>query len=572
MTDDANPFLSESTLPYGLPDFAAIRDGDYLPAFEAGFRDHLEEIAAITADPAPADFANTAEAMERSGQQLRRVSLAFYNITSSHGTPALLALEEIVAPQLAKHTDNIYLDQQLYSRFQQVPDTDLPPESARLLEEYLKAFRRAGAQLDAGAQSRMRAINAELSELETTFGQRVVKGINASALLLDDAAGLDGLSADEIATAARAATDAGHEGKYLLTLILPSAQPALAVLRDREVRRRLHQASLSRGSAGDELDVLPVAAAMAALRAEKAALLGFATYADFATDDQTAPSVEAIHSLLGALAPAAVRNARAEAVLLEQNAGHSIEPWDWAFYSEAVRREKYSVDSAALKPYFELDRVLTDGIFYAANRLYGLSFTLRDDLAGYHPDVRAWEVTDATGRGLGLFLGDYHTRDTKRGGAWMNPLVEQSQLLGMPAVVVNNLNISKPAPGEPTLLTIDEVRTCFHEFGHALHGLLSDVRYPRFSGPSVARDFVEYPSQVNEMWMLWDEVVTNYARHYKTGEPLDPATIARLEDSRLWGEGFATTAYLGAALLDLAWHELEPGSTVEDPLAFEVAA
>ncbi|WP_035749149.1 M3 family metallopeptidase [Arthrobacter sp. 35W] len=574
MTADAasNPFMTESPLPHGLPNFAAIRNEHYLPAFAAGMAAQLAEIEAITSNPELATFANTVVDMERSGQLLGRVAAVFFNASSAHATDSIQAIEQEVAPRLAAHGDDIYLDAALYQRFRAVPAEGLDAESARLLEEYLKAFTRAGAQLDAPSQTQLRALNAELSVLNTTFSQDVLKDTNDSALWVADAGELDGLGADDIATAAEAARTAGHDAGYLLTLILPTAQPAMESLTNRETRRRLFEASVNRGSRDNDANVLGTAARMAQLRAERAALLGFPTHAAFATDDQTAPSLAAIHDLLGELAPAAVANAKSEAELLAEAAGHPIEAWDWAFYSEQVRRDKYDVDLAALRPYFELERVLTHGVFYAAERLYGLTFLERTDLPGYHPDVRVWEVLNADGSSLGLFLGDYYTRDTKNGGAWMNELVEQSRLFGRHAVVVNNLNIPKPPEGEPTLLTYDEVVTCFHEFGHALHGLFSAVKYPRFSGTNVPRDFVEYPSQVNEMWILFAEVVANYARHHTTGEQLPAAVIAKVKAASLWGQGFATTEYLGATLLDLAWHELEPGTTVDDPAAFEAQA
>ncbi|BAS09207.1 peptidyl-dipeptidase dcp [Arthrobacter sp. Hiyo4] len=392
--------------------------------------------------------------------------------------------------------------------------------------------------------------------------------MKSSALLLDTAAELAGLPADDVASAAEAARAVGHDGKFLLTLIQPSNQPALAALENRDIRRRLFEASISRGSGGS-LDVLELARSTARLRAEKAALLGFANYAELVVDRQTARDFDAVQSMLTRLAPAAVRNADAEAAALTEAAGHRLEAWDWAFYSAKVRREKYAVDEQALRPYFELERVLRDGVFFAATSLYGITFHERKDLAGYHPDVRVWEVRDQDSSGLGLFLGDYYTRESKRGGAWMNSLVDQSGLLGTRPVVINNLNISKPPAGEPTLLTLDELRTTFHEFGHALHGLLSNVTYPRFAGTAVPRDFVEYPSQVNEMWILWPEVLANYARHHATGEPLPQQVADKLNDSRLWGEGFGTTEYLGAALLDLAWHVLDETEIPDDVLGFE---
>lgn len=568
----SNPFLSPSTLPYQLPPFAQIREEDYLPAFEAGMQEHLSEIDAIVSNPEPATFDNTIVELELAGETLRRVSLVFYNNSSAHSTDGIQAVEKEIAPRLAAHGDNIYLNTALFARVNAVDASDMDPESARLADEYRQRFVRAGAQLDDDAQHRLRELNGKLSELGTEFSQRLLRETNDSALLIDDPAELDGLTADDVASAADAAKAAGHPGKYLLTLILPTSQPALESLTNRETRRRLHEASINRGFRDNSNNTVGVAATMAALRAERAALLGFANHAELATDDQTAPSLDAIHDMLGRLAGPAVRNARAEAEQLESVAGHPIEAWDWSFYSEKVRSERYDVDLSALRPYFELDRVLKDGVFFAANKLYGLSFHERDDLQGYHPDVRVWEVREEDGTELGLFLGDYYTRETKNGGAWMNSFVEQSRLAGTRAVVVNNLNVTRPPAGEPTLLTFDEVRTTFHEFGHALHGLFSNVAYPLFSGTSVPRDFVEYPSQVNEMWMLWPEVVNNYARHHQTGEPLAQDTIDKLVAARQWGEGFATTEYLAAALLDLAWHELPPGTTVEDPLAFEKQA
>ena len=572
-----NPFTSPSTLPYQLPDFSRMPEDAFLPAFDAGIREHAAQIEAIAGNPEAPDFENTIAALERSGQALGRTAVVFFTLCAAHATDGVQRIQQEISPRLAAHEDAVYLNRNLFERVDAVAGQAdvLDEEQARLVSEYRRRFIRAGAQLDDAGQDRMRELNARLSELSTEFSQRLLKDTNNSALVVDTAAELDGLSDDDVAAAAAAATEAGHDGKYLLSLVLPTPQPALSSLTRRDTRRRLHEASLQRGFRDNGNNTLSIAAEMAALRAEKAALLGFASHAEYATDDQTAPSLDAIHQILDKLTPAAVRNAKAEAEQLRaaaQRDGHELAAWDWAFYSEQVRREKFDVDLAALRPYFELERVLTDGVFYAANRLYGLTFTERTDLAGYHPDVRVWEVKNEDGTGLGLFLGDYYTRDTKNGGAWMNSLVHQSRLLGEPPVVINNLNISKPAAGEPTLLTFDQVVTAFHEFGHALHGLFSDVTYPQFSGTAVPRDFVEYPSQVNEMWMLWPEVVTNFARHYATDEPLDQEVIDKVLAASVWGEGFSTTEYLGAALLDLAWHELAPGETVADPEAFEARA
>jgi peptidyl-dipeptidase Dcp len=567
-----NPLLSPSALPFGLPPFADIDDAHYAEAVDAGLAEHLAEIQAIVDNPEPATFDNTAQAMERSGRLLDRAAASFFTLVSADASEAIRKLETELSPRFAAHQDAVYLNRALYERFDAVDTGGLDAESVRLVEEYLKEFRQSGIQLDDAGQDRLRSLNAELSRLGTEFGQRVKEAMKSAALLLDSVDDLAGLPGDEIASAAEAARVAGHDGKFLLTLIQPSNQPALASLENRDVRRRLFEASVARGSSGGDLDVLDLVKSMVRLRAEKAALLGFANYAELVVDRQTAPDFGAVRTMLNRLAPAAVRNADAEAAALAESAGHPLEAWDWAYYSAKVRRERYTVDEQALRPYFELDRVLTDGVFFAATSLFGITFHERKDLAGYHGDVRIWEVRDADGTELGLFLGDYYTRETKRGGAWMNSLVDQSALLGTKPVVINNLNISKPPAGEPTLLTLDEVRTAFHEFGHALHGLFSNVTYPRFSGTSVPRDFVEYPSQVNEMWIMWPEVLSNYARHHATGEPLAQDVVDRLNESRLWGEGFGTAEYLGAALLDLAWHVLEAGGVPGDALEFEAKA
>lgn len=554
-----NPLLTASPLPYGLPPFAALAPDQYGEAIEAGLAAHLHEIEAIGGNDEPATFENTALAMERSGQLLNRAAAAFFTLVSADASEQIRELETVLSPRFSAHQDEVYLNRRLFERFAAIDTAGLDPESIRLVDEYLREFRQSGIQLDGPGQERLRVINAGLARLGTEFGQRVREGMKSAALLVEDVRELAGLPADDIASAAEAARTAGHDGKYLLTLIQPGNQPALASLENRAVRRRLFEASVARGSDGGSLDVLDLAREMAGLRAEKAQLLGFANYAELVADRQTAPDFVAVQTMLNRMAPAAVRNADAEAAALAEVAGHPLEAWDWAYYSAKVRREKYDVDEQALRPYFELGRVITDGVFFAAKSLYGITFQERADLQAYHPDVRIWEVRNEDGSSLGLFLGDYYARESKRGGAWMNSLVEQSALMGTQPVVINTLNISKPPVGEPTLLTLDELRTLFHEFGHALHGLFSNVAYPRFSGTSVPRDFVEYPSQVNEMWIMWPQVLSNYARHHVTGEPLPQDIVDRLNESRLWGEGFATTEYLGATLLDLAWHTLEPG-------------
>jgi peptidyl-dipeptidase Dcp len=567
-----NPLLAESPLPYELPAFAEIRDAHFLPAFERALADHLAEVAAIAADPAAPTFANTLVALERSGALLARVQAVFDNQASAHVTPELRAIEPEVSALLAAHSDAIHLNGPLFARisalYGQRDALGLDPESVRLLERYHTRFRRAGAELDAEGQQLLRKLNADLAAASTEFGQNVLTASTAGALVLDDPAQLSGLSPDEIAAAAENAKELGHEGRWVLSLKNFSNQSELAVLDDREVRRRLLAASLSRAQDTNG----PLAVAMATLRAERAALLGYESHAAYVVADRTAGSTEAVTDLLTRLVPPAVANAEREAEALAELAGGPVEAWDWAYWSNKLRKQRYDIDEAELRPYFELDKVLQDGVFHAAREIYGITLTERPDLPGYHPDVRVYEVLDADGSGLGLFLCDFFARESKRGGAWMDSLVDQSALLGKRAVVVNNHNIPRPAPGEPVLLTFSQVDTLFHEFGHALHGLFSAVRYPFFSGTSVPSDFVEYPSQVNEMWSLWPEVIARYAVHHRTGEPMPAEAVARMKEAARFGQGFATVEYLAATLLDWAWHTLPAGADPGDPLAFEANA
>ncbi|GAA2849348.1 M3 family metallopeptidase [Streptosporangium fragile] len=552
-----NPFFAPSTLPYKLPPFAEIREEHYLPAFERGMADQLREVQEIADNPEPATFANTIEALERSGQILKRTATVFMSIASSDTTDGIREIETEVYPKLTKHGDAIHLNRPLYARIKQVVTDD--PEEAWLLEKYRVDFVRAGADLSETEQERLRGINEELTRLATAFSQNLLTASTASALVVEDAGLLDGLSESAIKAIE-------EDGKYVLPLLNFTNQPALAELTDRETRRRLYELSVNRAP-----ENFGLALKMATLRAERAALLGYPSHAAYTVADQTAKTTDAVEEMLGKLVGPAVANARREAEALSEQAGFPIEPWDWSFYAEKVRKARYDFDGAELRPYFELDRVLRDGIFHAAGELYGITFAERDDLAGYHPDVRVFEVSDAGGAPLGLFLFDPYARPTKRGGAWMNNLVDQSHLLGERPVVMNNLNITKPAEG-PTLLTFDEVNTAFHEFGHALHGLFSDVRFPRVSGTEVPRDFVEYPSQVNEMWVTWPSVLANFARHHETGEPVPAELLEKMKAAEKFNQGFATVEYLAAALLDWAWHKLAVGEDVEDVPAFEAAA
>ncbi|MEU7910305.1 M3 family metallopeptidase [Microbispora bryophytorum] len=549
MTSAANPFLSPSTLPYGLPPFREIREEHYAPAFEQGMAEQIAEVEAITGNPEPATFENTVEALERSGALLERVSAVFFNQASSDTTPAVQEIQKDVTPRLAKHADAIHLDAGLFARIQAVEAAD--EEQRWLLKRYLTDFTRAGATLGPQDQARLREINERLSALGTAFQQNLLADTNERAVVVEDVAELDGLSQDAIQGLADQARERGLDGRYLITLVLPTGQPTLAELTNRSLRERIHRASAGRGAANAEL-----IKEIAVLRRERARLLGYENHAEYVLADQTAGTTRAVTEMLDRLVPPAVANARKEQADLEEIAGHPIQPWDWAFYSEKVRKARYDIDSRRMRPYFELNTVLEKGVFNAASRLYGVTFHERSDLYGYHPEVRVFEVRDEDGSPLGLFLGDFHARASKRGGAWMNSLVKQSGLEGSRPVVVNNLNIVK---GEPTLMTFDEVNTMFHEFGHALHGLFSDVRHPRFSGTSVPRDFVEYPSQVNEMWATHPEILAEYARHHETGEPMPQDLVDRMLETQKFNQGFATLEYLAATLLDWAWHTAYDG-------------
>ncbi|KAA1426418.1 M3 family metallopeptidase [Nocardioides antri] len=573
-----HPLLLPSDLPYQLPRFADFTDDDFAPAIDEGMAAQREAVAAITADPDPATFDNTLVPLERSGEGLARVLRVFGNKASADTNERIDELRASYAPKLAAHSDAIALDPALYERLLAVHEQreTLDPEARYLVERYVVEFTLAGAALEEDDKARLRKLNEQISAQETAFEITLQADTNDLAVVIDDEADLDGLTPGEVSAAAAAAASRGLEGKWLLTLVLPTAHPHLAALTDRDVRRRLSEAQRSRGSRGGAHDTRQIALDILRLRAERALLLGFANHAELVTKDNTAGTPAAVREMLARLAAPAAGNARREQAALSAQAGFPVEAHDWPYYAEQVRAAEYDVDLAALRPWFEAERVLQEGVFFAANRLYGLTFAERPDLDGYHPDVRVFEVKEETGTPVGLYLLDLYTRDSKRGGAWMSSFVSRSELAGTDtAVVYNNLNVPKPAPGEATLLTYDETRTLFHEFGHALHGLLARATYPRFAGTAVFRDFVEYPSQVNEMWMLWPEVLANYAVHHETGEPIPADVIERIEASSTFNEGFKTSEYLAAALLDLAWHELGPDQVPTDPedvLRFEAEA
>jgi peptidyl-dipeptidase Dcp len=565
----ANPLAQESTLPYHLPPFDRIKDADFRPAFEAGMAEHRKEIEAIDNDKAAPTFENTLVALEKSGQLLDRVASVFFNLNSSNTNPEILKIASEMAPKLAAHRDAILLDPVLFSRvdavYQDRANLKLDPESLQLLERTHLEFVRAGARLSPEDKTKLKQLNEQIAALTNQFSQNVLKATKDSAVVVDNVAELDGLSPEQIGAAAEAAKARKLEGKWVITLQNTTIQPALADLRNRALREKIFKASTERANGGAD-DNTAVVAQIVKLRAEKAALLGYPDFAAYALADQTAGTPAAVNQMLERLVPPALANARKEAddnqKLIEQQAAASngkpftLQPWDWAFYAEQVRKTRFGFDQSEVKPYFELDHVLQDGVFYAAHELYGLSFKERHDLPVYHPDVRVFEVFNADGSPLGLFLADYFARDNKRGGAWSNGFVDQSRLLGLKPVIVNNLNVPKPQKGQPALLTFDEVRTMFHEFGHALHALLSDVNYPSLGGTNVPRDFVEFPSQYNEMWARDPRVFANYAKHYQTGAPMPRALLDKVLAAEKFGQGYSTTEYLAAALLDQAWHQI----------------
>ena len=577
----ANPLLGLSTLPYHYPPFDRFRNEHFMPAFEIGMAEGRAEIERIAANPAAPTFDNTIVAMERSGQTLGRVSAVFFNLTSAHTNDELDRIDADVSPKLSAYNDAIVLDARLFGRvralYEQRATLGLDAESQRLLERYYVNFIRAGAQLSDADKDKLKAYNEQLAKLTTQFQQNVLKETNDSAVVVDTRAELDGLDDSAIAAAAAAAKAKGLDGKFVLKLQNTSGQPALAVLKNRALRERLYKASIERGNRGNDADNKAVVAAIVQVRADRARLLGYPSHAAYQLEDTTAKTTAAVNKLLGQLAAPAVGNARREAADMQkiidaQRGGFKLAAWDWAYYAEAVRKQRYDLDESEIKPYFELRSVLENGVFYAAHELYGLSFSERNDLPKYHPDIRTFEVFH-DGKALGIFIFDPFKRDSKRGGAWMNSYVDQSALFGYKPVVANHLNITKPADGQPVLLTSDEVQTTFHEFGHALHGLFSNVRYPLFSGTSVPRDFVEYPSQANEMWATWPKVLANYAKHYQTGEPMPLALVAKIQAAEKFNQGFATTEYLSASLLDQVWHQLSPEQArASDVAAFEQRA
>ena len=572
-----NPFLTKSILEYELPPFAAISEADYLPAFYAGMEEQLAQVEKIT-NQAEVTFENTLVALEASGGILSRVAAVFYNKSSSDTNETIDKIEAEIAPKLAAHSDKIKLNQKLFARITHLVDSglDLNSEDSSLLKRYHRDFLHAGAGLSDSQREEIKKINEELSTLQTEFSKRVLSETNDLAVFVDDIKELDGLSENQIKACKVAADARGMKDKYMIGAVNFTGHPLLRSLKNRELRKKVMQASLSKGLRGNGFDTREVLLKMVKLRAKRAEIFGKSSHAHYSLTEQTAGSPEKVHTMLRKIAPAALANAKAEGRDLERLAKldgiEKLESWDWDYYTEKVRAEKYDLDTSLMKPYFELESVLFRGVFFSAGKLYGMSFKERPDLVTYHPEARAFEVFNEDGSKIGLYIADFYTRDSKRGGAWMNSLVKQSHLLNQLPVVVNNLNIPKPPEGEVTLLTLDETTTLFHEFGHAIHGLLSNVKYPRFSGTAVQRDFVEFPSQVNEMWILDPQIVDNYARHYQSAERLPQSWIDKLEESSTFNEGHATTSYMAAAILDLAWHSLSSDEVVSDVEKFEAEA
>ncbi len=583
----SGPFAAPSPLDLNYPQFDRIHDSDFAPAFDAGMAQQLREIEVIANNPEPASFQNTIVAMERSGRVLDRATSVFFNLVGTDKNPARAALEVEYAPKFAAHRDAIALNPKLFARIKALYDDraglGLDAIDLRLLEKRYQDFVRAGAALGDAQKARIREINSELSQLSTRFDQNVLAEVNDSAVVVDSREQLAGMSDEQIAAAAEAARARNLPGKYVIALLNTTGQPSEAQLRDRALRERLHRASIARGSRGNQWDNTGVVSRVLKLRAERARLLGYDTYANYVLADETAANQDNVNRMLGQLAPKALANARREGNDLQaminaeqQHAGlapFQLQPWDWAYYSEKVRQARYSFDESQLKPYFEMKNVLENGVFYAATQLYGITFKERTDLPKYHPDTWTYEVYDRDGSPLAMFIFDPYARSTKQGGAWMNTYVAQSALTGEKPVVANHLNIPKPEAGKPTLLTWDEVTTAFHEFGHALHGFFQDVRYPYFS-MNVPRDFVEYPSQFNEMWADWPQVLAHYAKHYQTGAPMPQELLDKVIAASKFNQGFATTEYLEAAMLDQNWHQL-PLEQIPDAsgvMAFEAKA
>lgn len=574
MLSKTNPFYSVSTLDYYTPDFDKIKIEDYVPAFEAGIKQHSAEIQALANNPAAPTFDNTIVAFEKTGKLLDRVATVFFNLSGLVSNDDYQRIEAEMAPKLSEHSDNVYLNNKLFKRVEAIYNQrqSLQGEDKRLIEVYYKNFIRAGAELNEADKETLRGINTELSKLSTEFSQNILASFKNDIVLVKDKAQLDGLSEDQIGSLAQAAKKAGKEG-YAITLVNTTRQPVLGSLKNRELREKVWKASAYRAT-----DVNgPLSIKMAKLRAEKAALLGYDNWASYVIENQMAQKPSEVFHILDDLAPKALSKAKNEAadiqaVIKKEGLNFKVQPWDWAFYAEKVRQEKYDLDESLIKPYFEMNTVIKDGLFYSMNKLYGITFKPRNDLPVWHEDVKAYEIFNEDGSSVGLFYMDPYAREGKRGGAWMSSFVGQSNLEGTKPVIYNAQNIPKPADGQPTLMTFDEVTTMFHEFGHAAHGLFSKVNYPSLAGTATARDFVEFPSQFNEDWDIDPKIIANYAKHYKTGKPIPQDLLKKMLKSHTFNQGYDTTEYLAAALLDMEWHSISADTKITDMATFEKEA
>ncbi|EHH69688.1 peptidyl-dipeptidase DCP [Gluconobacter morbifer G707] len=576
-----NPFFSASTLPYQAPRFDLITDADYAPAFDKGMADHLREIQAIANNPARPDFDNTIGAMERSGRLLDRVQETFYGVYQANSNPTMDQTQTRESPRLTAHEDEIYLNSRLFARIKTLYDRrsslSLTPEQAQLLDVYYQQFVHAGAQLSPAEKTELKALNKRISTLETTYEQKLIASAKKGALVVDQKSALAGLDDGTVASAQKEAESRHLAGKWVLPLQNTTQQPVLSSLTDRETRQTLFDHSWNRAERGDDNDTRATIAELAQLRAKKAAIFHYPNYAAYTLYDQMAKTPQAVENFMQQLVPATAAEQKREVQVL-QDAIHrdgqsfSLQPWDWNRYAEQVRREKYALNQEEIKPYFELRTVLEDGVFYAAHELYGLSFKRRTDIPTYNPDVMVYEASDKDGSPLGLLYFDYFKRDNKSGGAWMSNFVGQSTLLGTKPVIYNVANFTKAAPGQPQLITSEDVTTMFHEFGHALHGLFASQTYPTLSGTSVARDFVEFPSQFNENWALDPKVLAHYARHYKTGAPMPQKLVAKIHKAAHFNQGYALGEIVAAAQLDMKWHDLPADAPRQDVDSFETAA
>ena len=576
-----NPFFTKSTLPLQAPAFDKIKNSDFKPAMEEGIKQQSAEIGKIANNPAAPTFANTFVAMEKSGQMLKRVGQTFSVLTGAYTNPELQKIEAEEAPKLAANTDGIFLNTRLFKRVETVykkrNQLKLDPESKRLVEYYYENFMLAGARLSEADKATLRKLNQEEASLRSKFNSQLLAGTRAGALIIDKKSELDGLSDAALAAAAQSAKANGHEGKWAIPLQNTTQQPQLQSLTSRATRERLFAQSWNRNEKNDANDTRATIARIAEIRSDKAKLLGFPNYAAWKLQNQMAKTPAAVDGFLSKIIAATTEKAKKEAadnqqVINDQNGGFQLQAWDWNFYAEQVRKAKYDLDDSEVKPYLEIDNVLRNGVFYAANLLYGISFKERRDLPVWQPDVRVFDVIDKDGKQLALFYCDYYKRDNKRGGAWMSNMVGQSYLMGTKPVIYNVANLTPPPPGQPALLSFEEVRTMFHEFGHALHGMFASQKYPSISGTATARDFVEFPSQFNEHWAMDPKVFKNYALHYKTGKPMPQALVDKISKAGKFNQGYSTTELLTADYLDLAWHTLPPGTKITDVDKFETDA